>query len=267
MDGVEAGIERRIALYLRAAASRVRVVERVGPFLATYSPYSPHPSLNYAIPDDDAVPSLAVAAALAAAFERRGRIPRLVYPVKSAPAVEEVLRRLGFVVEERLPLLACTPDMLRVVPVPVGIDLVAVADDARILALAEVQHEAFGDPPPTPADVYDRRATLAAGATACLARESATGLAVAGGICDVPAHGVTELAGLGVRPASRRQGVGAALAARLTADAFAAGLELVFLTTEHDTGRRLYERAGFAMIGEMVSLSLPPSAPVLTLGT
>src|SRR3712207_645953 len=43
--------------HMRRAAANGRVLEQVGPFLATFSPESGNPFLNYAIPDDGAHPS------------------------------------------------------------------------------------------------------------------------------------------------------------------------------------------------------------------
>src|ERR671938_596106 len=113
-----------IQAYMRREVGRCRDVERVGPFLATFSRRSDNPYLNYAIPDAGATPSSTDVAALAAAYRRRGRMPRLEYLTSVAPAVEAVLVSAGFVVEGRLPVMVCTPDSVRDLPVPPGIELV-----------------------------------------------------------------------------------------------------------------------------------------------
>jgi hypothetical protein len=51
-------INSRIQSYLRFAASQQRDTERIEPFIATFNRYNDNPFLNYAIPDDNAVPSL-----------------------------------------------------------------------------------------------------------------------------------------------------------------------------------------------------------------
>jgi hypothetical protein len=111
-------MESRIQSYLRFAASQQRDTEQIGPFLATFSRHSANPYLNYAIPDDEAAPSLADVNALIAAYSVRGRKPRLEYVAKLAPAVEETLISAGFTVEGRLPLMTCTPGSEKLLPLP-----------------------------------------------------------------------------------------------------------------------------------------------------
>jgi hypothetical protein len=43
-------VEHRIQAAIRADATRSREVERIGPFVATFTPGSRNPYLNYAIP-------------------------------------------------------------------------------------------------------------------------------------------------------------------------------------------------------------------------
>ncbi len=86
----------RIQSYLRVAGSHQRDTERIGPFLATFTPSNDNPFLNYAIPDDHATPSPVDVTALIAAYEKRLRQPRLEYVAQLAPAVEEALNRCGF---------------------------------------------------------------------------------------------------------------------------------------------------------------------------
>jgi len=61
--------------------------------------------------------------------------------------------------------------------------------------------------------------------------------------------GVAEITGLGVLPASRRRGLGAAVTAALAADAIARGGRVVFLSASDDTVARVYARLGFRHIG------------------
>ena len=82
-------MDSRIQSYLRFAASQQRDTQQIGPFLATFNRHSANPFLNYAIPDDAATPSLTDVNALIAAYESRGRKPRLEYVATLAPAVEE----------------------------------------------------------------------------------------------------------------------------------------------------------------------------------
>lgn len=253
----ESGAEGRVQDYLRASAARVRETERIGPFLATFARYSRDPALNYAIPDPAAEPSPAVVAALVDAYRRRGLTPRLEFLPVLAPALESALQDAGFVVEQRLPLMICTRTTLRAPALPEGVVLRAVTlDPGALHDFAAVQHDAFGDLPPTRADIDDRRATLEAGAAALVAYDLENA-AIGAGVRDVPALGVAEIAGIGVRGPWRRQGVAAALTARLARDAFDARLGLVFLAAAHDEGQRSYARAGFMLSFTILHAALP----------
>lgn len=64
-----------------------------------------------------------------------------------------------------------------------------------------------------------------------------------------PVGGVTELTGIATLPTARRRGIGAAVTAKLAADARARGVELVFLTAGSEEIARVYERAGFERVG------------------
>jgi ribosomal protein S18 acetylase RimI-like enzyme len=61
--------------------------------------------------------------------------------------------------------------------------------------------------------------------------------------------GVAEITGVGVLPATRRKGLGAAVTAALAADALAHGSDIVFLSATDDTVARVYSRLGFRTVG------------------
>ena len=196
-------------------------------------------------------------AALVAAYQQRGRIPRLEYMPCLAPAAEAALVRAGFVVEGRLPVMVSTPGAARDLPIPQGIELIAPGSDDDVLAMITAQNEAYGDPAPSQEEVRARQANLAAGGLAILAREVATGEAAGGGICTVLREGITELAGAGVRAPFRRRGIAGALTSRLMRDAFARDVTTIFLTPAHDAEERIYAHAGFSRISEQLHISLP----------
>jgi ribosomal protein S18 acetylase RimI-like enzyme len=60
---------------------------------------------------------------------------------------------------------------------------------------------------------------------------------------------VAEITGVGVLPAARRQGLGAAVTAALAADARSRGIGTVFLSATDQTVARVYARTGFRQIG------------------
>ncbi|MEG4225772.1 GNAT family N-acetyltransferase [Microcoleus sp. N9_B2] len=251
-------METSIQAYLRFATSQQRDTERIGPFLATFSPHSANPYLNYAIPDDGAAPSLADVNALIAAYSGRARKPRLEYFTKLAPAVEEALISAGFTVEGRLPLMTCTPGSEKLLPIPPDIELIVPVSEAEILGTVAAQNEAFTEAAPSPEDVDSLRKSLAAGGIAVLARVAATGEPAGAGVCTPPQNQTTEIAGIGVRASFRRRGIAGALTARLLREAFDAGVMVAFLMTLHEQEFRVYTKAGFWAIGEILHISLPP---------
>jgi ribosomal protein S18 acetylase RimI-like enzyme len=250
-------LDFHIQAYLRRAASRARETEKIGPFLATFSPRDDNPYVNYAIPDDGANPSSGDVAALVAAYRRRDRIPRLEYIPGLAPAVEAALLSGGFVVEGRTPLMVYEPDSEQEVLVPPGIELVVPTSDDDLLAMLVAQNEAYGDTAPTPTleQVESRRAFLEAGGIGILARDALTGEPAGAGGCDVPFKRTTELVAVGVREKFRRRGIAAAMTARLVRAALDAGVTTIFLMAAHEAEARIYARVGFSRVGEVLHIS------------
>jgi ribosomal protein S18 acetylase RimI-like enzyme len=246
----------RIQAYLRTAAGGGRHCEQIGPFLATFDPHSDNLFLNYAIPEDGAEPPADEIAALVAAYERRGRRPRLEYVDVLAPGVAQALAGRGFKEEMRTPLMTCTPERLRSMPVPEGIEVRFPEADADFAAMAAAQSEAFGEE----AAVYDAeigrlRESIARGSIYLMARDTHTGECAGAGVCTSPKNGITEVAGIGVRPQFRRRGIAGFLTARLTETAFERGVELAFLMAGPEEGARGYSRPGFEAVGEVLHVS------------
>jgi ribosomal protein S18 acetylase RimI-like enzyme len=71
------------------------------------------------------------------------------------------------------------------------------------------------------------------------------------------ADGVAEITGVGVLPASRRRGLGAAVTRALAADALAHGATTVFLSASDAAVARVYTRLGFREIGTAM-IAEPP---------
>jgi ribosomal protein S18 acetylase RimI-like enzyme len=71
------------------------------------------------------------------------------------------------------------------------------------------------------------------------------------------ADGVAEITGIGVLPASRRRGLGAAVTHALAADALANGARTVFLSATDAAVARVYTRLGFRVIGTAM-IAEPP---------
>jgi ribosomal protein S18 acetylase RimI-like enzyme len=245
-----------IQAYLRKSASRDRLTEQIGPFLATISPGDANPYLNYAIPNDDALPTSADVDALIAVYRRHERKPRLEYIADLAPQVEPALLAGGFTVEGRLPLMTYTPNAAANGSLPNGIELIAPQTDEEIQGASATMSEAYGGEFVPSPDVATRwRRFFAAGGIAALARNQATGEAAGSGLCDVPFSQTCELTSVAVRPAYRRRGIAAAMTAWLVDQAFAAGTTNVFLMAAGEDEARIYSRIGFTQIGSVLHIS------------
>jgi len=241
---------------MRRAAAAGRATEQVGPFLATFSPDSTNPFLNYAIPDDGARPAPSDVDALTDAYRRRDLLPRAEFLVDTAPDAETALLAAGWSVERRIPVMLCPPGSVSPPSVPAGIELVVPVGDDEIRGMIAAQYEAFDQVDEvSDADVAKARARLRDGGFAVLARDIATGEAAGGGVAEAVVNGTSEVAGIGVRTAFRRRGIGGAMTAFLTAAAHEAGGRTVFLTPAGVPEQRLYERVGYTPAGAMVHLS------------
>jgi predicted GNAT family acetyltransferase len=251
--------DQRLQQYVRITAAIGRDTERVGPFLATFDPHDDLKYLSYAIPDDDARPTPDDVAALIAAYGRHERLPRLEFLPSVAPAAEAALLAGGLQVEARLPVMTCDADTVVDLAPDDGIALDRPVTEDDVHGMLAAQMRAFGEPPPDDDAVARAFERLGDGALRVLARDTATGTIVGGGVATTPAGATSEIAGIGVDAAYRRRGIAGAITARLARELFDAGVTTVFLTPGHDGAHRVYARAGFADTTEMVHLSLPGS--------
>jgi GNAT superfamily N-acetyltransferase len=250
-------LESKIQDALRHHAPRGREAEQIGPFLATFSRDSDNPYLNYAIPNDDATPSADDVSCLVASYRAHDRKPRLEYIPSIAPAVEPALHGAGFEEESRTPLMRCVTPAFAV---PDGIELVAPRTLEEFRGAAQVQWEAYGESGPLAQHAVDSlRQTAEGGGVVVLARDAESGEPAGAGLCVAPHEGVTELAAVGVRESFRRKGIAAAMTGWLARTAYDRGMELVFLMAHGPGEARIYGRAGFVEIGEVLHISLGPA--------
>jgi N-acetylglutamate synthase-like GNAT family acetyltransferase len=247
-------MSEHIQAYMRKAAALNREVEQIGPFFATFTAHSDNPFLNYAIPDPGAEPGAGDIQALIAAFRRHERVPRLEYLPGLAPAVEPALLAAGFAVEDRLPLMDCPAGAIVDQPPPAGFELLFPATDEEHLGVALAQAEAFGEEPPTEAEIARARKRIADGGLAVYARDAATGEAAGGGACTPLRDGLSEVVGVAVREAYRKRGLGGAITLMLTKAAYDAGADTVFLTPAGDPQERVYARVGYRRIDSVLFL-------------
>jgi ribosomal protein S18 acetylase RimI-like enzyme len=238
--------------YLRASAQRRPNSEYVGSFIVTFNEKDNNPYLNYAIPDDGADPSEPDIVALIATFRRKDRKPRLEYMAGAAPRLEAALLAQGFTAEARVPVMLCTSALAVTMPPTVGIEVFTASAEDDLSALEAAQAHAYGNPSHGPEGL---KRTLRFGGVVVAARDIASGAVVGGGIATPPLDGVTEIAGIGVRPAFRRRGAAAAITALLAREAFARGIAIVWLTPGSVDAQRIYAGVGFRVASEALHMT------------
>ena len=258
MTADERALGAGVSAYLRASVTLARETVRIGPFLASFSSADPIRFLNYAIPDDGAVPTSADVAALTDAYHQRGRLPRLEYVPPAAPAVEAVLVAAGWGVEGRLPLMVLPASTPVDGEPPSGIELVAPASAADLQATVAAQNEAYGEGPPGPDGGAGIGRTIEHGGRVVLARVTDGGEAVGGGLFSKPQDGVTEISAIGVRAPFRRRGIATGMVRWLAREARLVGATTVFLMAESAIEEGIYARIGFETVGEMLHISRAP---------
>lgn len=251
-------MQTRIQGYLRAVAPIGRDREKIGPFLATYSRNSKNPFLNYAVPDDLAIPTESDVASLIDAYERRGLRARLEYMPEASPEVEASLLRAGFVQEGRLPLMATDPSHVRDVRRVEGIEVISPETDDDLYGMALVQHEAYEEPEPPSREIAgSMRRAARNGSLHLVAVDMDTRRVVGAGSCTPITDGLTEVGAIGVSKTHRNRGIATLLSRELAGEAIGRGADIPWLMAAHDTGQRAYERAGFKVIGEVLHISIP----------
>ncbi len=232
------------------------VLPRVGPFALLFTEQTRLRFLNYAIPDDGADPDDSVLDSLVAAFRAADRTPRVEFLPSVAPALESRLTARGWTVEDRLPLMTCTPRTVRDVQTPDGIVIESPSDDLSLLEMARLQHDIFGDPEPADDRTVTRlRGSLSTGGRALIGRETETDTIVGAAQSGVPAGGATEIVGVVVAAAHRRRGLAAAMVSALAREGLDSGLATVFLEAAPGADGA-YRNAGFVRTSTSVHISL-----------
>lgn len=243
----------RIQAFLRAAAAPGREIVRVDPFTAYLDPRDDLTFLNYAIPDDGAVPQAPAIAELRTRFRARNRLPRLEWIEEAAPEVAAALEAAGMEEELRAPLMSCGPSELLEASADVPDLAVGAVGDPDVRECVNLQRKAFGGEElgagKEPAD--PRRH----GGGAVLARSGDTPVAAAGWTPVI--DGVSEITGVATAELWRRRGLAGAVTAAAARETFAAGAGLCVLSPGNEGALRVYERAGFRRVAVMLHWSDP----------
>ena len=251
-------LAQRLQAVLRTVGALGTEVHECGPFTLLVDPNDPLIHFNYAMPREPVGGDLsAELAALRALFKRLQRVPRLEFLEEFAPALAGELERAGFALELRQPLMTCTDERLVRPPVPAGVAVELVDEEAPLTTLRdlhELMDAAFEVE--TPRDAL-RDPALDGGGAVVLRRDD---VAVAAGTWLPPCDGFVELGGVATAAPHRRQGLGALATALATDHAMAAGGRLVFLTPGGDCSRRVYERIGFRAALTMLAYRASPAS-------
>lgn len=241
---------------MRHAASERYTSVRIPPFTAFFHPFDALVYLNYAIPDGPVTGDTREALRrLRAEFEARQRTPRFEYIDALAPQLAGMLRAAGYRQEAEARLMVCTRDTFTPIRAPDGLTLsVLTPESPREEARAFCATTQEGFVPGTPPVISDEEVSKALAdlknGRAFLARMD--GKPVAGGLFSSPHQGTSELAGVATLQEWRGRGIGAALVSRAAEEAFARGVEVLFLSTITEQAGRLYERAGFRFLTRML---------------
>lgn len=250
-------LSQRCEQSARAAAARGREVTRLGPFEALLDRESDLIWLNYAVPVapiDDRSAALAALEELKAHFLARGRRPRFEFNAAPWPGLPELLAEGGLRLQERQPLMACTPSSLRPLAAP-GVTVRHLGPDAPnadFLTLWRIQAAAFGTfgEQPGARQLLRLRERLRAG-TSILALASLDGEPA--GAAEILSDGeVAELVAVATRADLRRRGVASTVSANLTAAYFARGGQVAWLSAADAGAQAVYARIGYALIDERV---------------
>ncbi|WP_111766843.1 GNAT family N-acetyltransferase [Nakamurella deserti] len=163
------------------------------------------------------------------------RLPLMVHRVDtgSAPAPPDVRVRMLTADDPDLPSVQTAIGLGFTTP---GTSVGAVGDRERSAAEATLP------------DVHRRTRERIARGDVALAGAFTDRGAVGGG-SHSPRDDVSEITGVATLPAYRRRGIGAAVTARLTADAYRRGVGTCFLSAGSPAIGRIYARAGFRRIG------------------
>lgn len=234
------------------------------PFTCYLNPDDPSPWSNYAIPHlpvtDARVDALrAPFDALCTFYQARARQPRFEFIAEYAPGLAPALAAYGFAEESQTLLMLCTPVRWQTPTVVSGLSLAraTAADLGLVQAVLTVQRRSFGDSTAFPATQEEATAFLKRFTKTQIYFAQLDGHVVSAAMLQPPSDGLTEIVGIATLRDYRRQGIGAALTAYAVQQAFAQGLDGVFLTAADAAAGRVYQRVGFQAIGMGLAYILP----------
>lgn len=248
-------VERLQSAMRRSAANRYEALP-VPPFTAFLHRTDPLIYFNYAIPDGPLPGDVSEPLRrLRAVFTEHRRVPRFEYVAALAPSLEGALRAEGFRLEAEARVMVCAREHFTPVAAPEGLALTLLSPgspDEALRAYANTVRHGFSPSEPyaaSDADVAQVRGDLGAGGAVLGHLE---GEPAGVGMFTAPVDGVAELGGVATVERWRKRGLGTALTSRVAQEAFARGVELLFLSTVTEEAGRIYERVGFRFVTRML---------------
>jgi GNAT superfamily N-acetyltransferase len=169
--------------------------------------------------------------------------------------------------------MVCTRESFTPAPVPEGLSLSLLSSESareEIRVYYETSRRAF-----SPGELYEASEED----ISKILEELKEGRAMLGrmegapavvGSFTTPYGGIAELGGVGTLERFRKRGLGTALTSRVAQEAFARGVDMLFLSTITEEAGRIYERVGFRFLTRMLFLvdaAHPEGAMVPVSGT
>jgi ribosomal protein S18 acetylase RimI-like enzyme len=246
----------RLQAYMRHAAMERYDAVPVPPFTAFIHPFDELVYFNYAIPDGPIEGDVREPLKrLREEFQKRKRVPRFEYVAELAPALEETLVANGFKREAEARLMVCTRERFTPVPVPEGLTLSVLTPDSpreEVRAYCATARQGFspGEAYEVPEEEISKMLGELKSARAVLGRVEGQPAVV--GMFTPPHEGISELGGVATLERFRKRGLGTALTSRVAQEAFAQGVDVLFLSTITEEAGRIYERVGFRFVTRML---------------
>ncbi|WP_375773067.1 GNAT family N-acetyltransferase [Archangium gephyra] len=248
-------IERLQSYMRRSAAGRYESIP-VPPFTVFIHPFDALIYFNYAIPDGPITRDVSEPLRrLRAEFQKRGRVPRFEYVSELAPALADTLLAAGFRQEAEARLMVCTRESFTPVVVPEGVSLSLLTSGSsreEVRTYCNTSRRAFSPDEPYEASEEDISKTLEELREGRAVLGSVEGQPAVVGTFTSPSEGIAELGGVATLARFRKRGLGTALTSRVAQEAFARGVDVLFLSTITEEAGRIYERVGFRFVTRML---------------
>jgi GNAT superfamily N-acetyltransferase len=245
----------RLQAYLRYSASRQYELIELPPFELFFHPTDTLRYFNYAIPIVSVQENvIAFLDKVKKVFEARDRITRFEFIEEFSPELGKILERVGFHLETRQELMICTMDALSMIPALPELRIEEVPKStSAIQEFMEVQNKGFA--PGFKRELGEAEVSnfLAQTKESRLYVGRLAKKAVCVGVCSPDHDGLTEIMGVTTLVEYRRQGIGTATCAYISAQAFSRGLEAVILSAQDRNAGRVYERVGFSFWGSILA--------------